>query len=65
MGRSFANLHIKSRNLEKIVEALRVLSEEHAEVLGLPNNEAQDSKFVMYISKSNENWISVLHDYFV
>ncbi|WP_339205759.1 hypothetical protein MHH56_32825 [Paenibacillus sp. FSL K6-3182] len=65
MGRSFANLHIKSKNLEKTVDALRELSEGHATVLGEPNNETQEIKVVMYISKSNENWISVLHDYFV
>ncbi|GAA3412356.1 hypothetical protein ACFFNY_23230 [Paenibacillus hodogayensis] len=63
MGRSFANLHIKSNNLEKTIEALRELSEGHAKVLG--RNEAQETKAVMYISQSNENWISVLHDYFV
>ncbi|OME65803.1 hypothetical protein BSK65_23735 [Paenibacillus odorifer] len=65
MGRSFANLHIKSNNLEKTVEALRELSEGHATVLGKPNNEAQEFNVVMYVSKSNEYWISVLHDYFV
>ncbi|WP_068776520.1 hypothetical protein [Paenibacillus sp. FJAT-26967] len=65
MGRSFANLHIKSSNLEKTVEALRELSEAHGEVLGKLNNEASEFKVVMYVSKSNENWISVLHDYFV
>lgn len=65
MGRSFANLHIKSNSLEKTVEALRELSEGHGEVLGKPNTEAQQIKVVMYVSKSNENWISVLHDYFV
>ncbi|GKU79018.1 hypothetical protein [Paenibacillus sp. L3-i20] len=65
MGRSFANLHIKSKNLEKTVEALRELSKEHAIVLGEQNNEAQENKVVMYVSKSNENWISVLHEYFV
>ncbi|GGD80870.1 hypothetical protein [Paenibacillus nasutitermitis] len=64
MGRSFANLHIKSKSLEKTVEALRELSEGNAEVLGMPSNEDQE-KVVMYVSKSNENWISVLHDYFV
>nr|WP_232243112.1 hypothetical protein [Paenibacillus sp. GSMTC-2017] len=58
-------MHIKSKNLEKTVEALRELSQEHAKVLGEPNNEAQEIKVVMYVSKSNENWISVLHDYFV
>lgn len=63
MGRSFANLHIKSKNLEKTVEALRELSERHPKVLG--KNEAQETKVVMYVSKSNEDWISVLHDYFV
>ncbi|MCT6924218.1 hypothetical protein [Metasolibacillus sp.] len=61
MGRSFANLHIKSKDLEKTVEVLR----EHAKVLGMSNNRAQEIKAVMYVSKSNENWISVLHDYFV
>ncbi|MNO50754.1 hypothetical protein D3C76_411390 [compost metagenome] len=65
MGRSFANLHIKSNNLEKTVEALRELSEGHAEVLGMTNDEDQETKVIMYVSKSNENWISVLHDYFV
>ncbi|HBS44588.1 MAG TPA: hypothetical protein DEA91_09275, partial [Paenibacillus sp.] len=65
MGRSFANLHIKSNNLEKTLEALRELSERHGEVLGKSNKEAQEIKVVMYVSKSNENWISVLHDYFV
>lgn len=59
MGRSFANLHIKSENLEKTIEALRELSVEHPEVLGNP------SKVVMYVSQSNENWISVLNEYFV
>lgn len=61
VGRSFANLHIKSKDLEKTVEVLR----EHAKVLGISNNRAQEIKAVMYVSKSNENWISVLHDYFV
>ncbi|WP_422658917.1 hypothetical protein ACK8P5_25220 [Paenibacillus sp. EC2-1] len=65
MGRSFANLNIKTNNLEKTVEALRELSEEHGKVIGKSNEEAQESKVVMYVSKSNENWISVLHDYFV
>lgn len=59
MGRSFANLHIKSENLEKTIEALRELSVNHADVLGNP------SEVVMYVSKSNENWVSVLHEYFV
>ncbi|RXZ83782.1 hypothetical protein EBB07_05215 [Paenibacillaceae bacterium] len=88
MGRNFANLHIKSDNLEKTVEALRELSKGAANVLGKssfqeqsvsdsidphvneldykkPANEDQEIKVVMYVSKSNENWISVLHDYFV
>lgn len=65
MGRSFANLHIKSKNLEKTVEALRNLSVEHPEVLGLPTNQNRTIDVVIYISKSNESWISVLHDYFV
>ncbi|GIO05536.1 hypothetical protein J31TS6_15640 [Brevibacillus reuszeri] len=59
MGRSFANLHIKSENLEKTVEALRAISAEHPEVLGNP------SIAVMYISQSNENWISVLNEFLV
>ncbi|MFX3631830.1 MAG: hypothetical protein ACE3L7_07085 [Candidatus Pristimantibacillus sp.] len=63
MGRSFANLHIKSNNLEKTIEVLRELREGHAVVLG--RDEAQETKVVMYVSQSNENWISVLHDYFV
>lgn len=63
MGRSFANLHIKSNNLEKTIEALRELSKGHPKVLG--KNETEEAKVVMYISKSNENWVSVLHDYFV
>nr|WP_235918206.1 hypothetical protein [Paenibacillus lutrae] len=58
-------MHIKSSNLEKTVEALRELSAAHSEVLGKPNNEVSEIKVVMYISKSNEKWISVLHDYFV
>nr|WP_237392009.1 hypothetical protein [Paenibacillus dendrobii] len=58
-------MHIKSKSLEKTIEALRELSEGHAQVLGKSNNEAQEIKVVMYVSKSNENWISVLHDYFV
>jgi len=63
VGRSFANLHIKSNNLEKTIEALRELSKGHGDVLGI--KEAHEPPVVMYISKSNENWISVLHDYFV
>lgn len=76
MGRSFANLHIKSSNIEKTVEALRALSEDFPEVLGLSSkqesevstsidspNDSQENN--MYISRSNEHWISVLHDYFV
>ncbi|MNP65442.1 hypothetical protein D3C76_1610320 [compost metagenome] len=50
MGRSFANLHIKSNNIEKTVEALRELSEAHAKVLA--KNEDHESKVVMYISES-------------
>ncbi|TVX89770.1 hypothetical protein [Paenibacillus agilis] len=64
MGRSFANLHIKSTNVEKVVKALRELGEGHAEILGL-KKEAPAIKTVMYVSKSNDNWISVLQDYFV
>ena len=79
MGRNFANLHIKSNNLEKALKALRELSEGSPEVLGKKSsvqnrtvpeadkteNEAQDNTFVFHVSKSNENWVSVLHDYFV
>ncbi|KOP65881.1 hypothetical protein AMS62_12005 [Bacillus sp. FJAT-18019] len=78
MGRSFANLHIKSSNLEKTVEALRALSEGFREVLGKSSkqesedtksidspNDSQENNMAMYISRSNEHWISVLHDYFV
>ncbi|MGG3280512.1 hypothetical protein [Paenibacillus solani] len=78
MGRSFANLHIKSSNLEKTIEALRALGEDFPEVLGRSSNQesedtksidspndSQENNVVMYISRSNENWISVLHDYFV
>ncbi|MEK8130109.1 hypothetical protein WMW72_19575 [Paenibacillus filicis] len=54
---------MKSKNLEKTIDALRELSEGHAKVLG--RHEAQESKVVMYVSKSNEKWISVLHDYLV
>lgn len=63
MGRSFANLHIKSKNFEQTVQALRELSEGHPQVLGEKENE--EAQVVMYISKSNENWVSVLHNYFV
>lgn len=78
MSRSFANLHIKSGDLEKTVKALRALSEDFPQVLGRSTNQAsedtksidssndsQENKVVMYISKGNEHWISVLHDYFV
>jgi len=82
VGRSFANLHIKSKDLEKTIGALKKLGEEHPEVLGLSTNRADSEgrgrfvdelpkqdhseiNVVMYISKSNESWISVLHDYFV
>ncbi|WP_042161221.1 hypothetical protein [Paenibacillus gorillae] len=63
MGRSFANLHIKSKNLEKTIDVLRELSKEHAKVLG--RKDAQETKDVFYISQSNENWTSLLHEYFV
>jgi len=78
VSRSFANLHIKSSDLEKTVEALRALSKNFPEVLGRSSNQesedkkpidspsdSQENNVVMYISKSNEHWISVLHDYFV
>ncbi|MFC4301978.1 hypothetical protein [Cohnella boryungensis] len=51
MGRSFANLHIKSNNHEKTVEALRELSEGHAKVIG--RDETQENKVVMYVCQSN------------
>lgn len=66
MGRSFANLHIKSNNLENTIEALRELSEKDANVLGRSaENESLEPQVDMYVSNSNEKWISVLHDYFV
>lgn len=73
MGRSFANLHIKSKSLEKTVEALKKLSEEHAKVLGqssthnqaISDGEIEELNVVMYVSESSENWMSVLHNYFV
>ncbi|MCR8844447.1 hypothetical protein NQ117_12200 [Paenibacillus sp. SC116] len=64
MGRSFANLHIKSIHLEKTIQALKEMCERHPEVLGLKSGDPS-IKTVMYVSKSNDNWISVLHDYFV
>lgn len=66
MGRSFANLHIKSNRLEKAIVALKELSEVHAQVLGNRENDSSETNITMYISKSNpyESWISVLHDYF-
>lgn len=30
-----------------------------------PETESQTAKVVMYINKSNESWVSVLHDYFI
>ncbi|MBP2110366.1 hypothetical protein [Paenibacillus silagei] len=63
MGRSFANLHIKSGDLEKTLQALQELIHKHGKVLGYP--EAPERKAVIYVSQSNEGWISVLHDYFV
>ncbi|MNB97417.1 hypothetical protein D3C75_446440 [compost metagenome] len=65
MGRSFANLHIKSDDLEKSIEALRELSSRHGEVLGYSKGKTPESKPVMYISKSSGGWISVLHEYMV
>lgn len=67
MGRSFANLHIKSNHFEKTISALKELSEGHAQVLGNRENGSSETNITMYISKSNvnESWISVLHDYFV
>lgn len=88
MGRSFANLHIKSENIEKTIKALKELSGSHTNVLGQSSiqdqvvsdgkdragddlnnqtskNEPEEINVVMYVGKSNENWVSVLHDYFV
>lgn len=65
MGRSFANLHIKSGDLEKTLRALQELTKKHGTVLGYPDPEAPEHKAVIYVSQSNEGWISVLHDYFV
>ena len=63
MGRSFANLHIKTHNFEKTIEALKLLGHE------LKNKEreyeAEETSIVMHLRDSNEYWISVLHDYFV
>ena len=68
-------MHIKSNHLEKTIEALKALSEGSGEVLGKSSNSnqavsddahsEQTQETVIYISSSNENWISVLHDYFV
>ncbi|MEK3900167.1 MULTISPECIES: hypothetical protein [unclassified Paenibacillus] len=63
MGRSFANLHIKSGDLEKTLQALQELTGKHGKVLGYPDT--PERKAVIYVSQSNEGWISVLHDYFV
>lgn len=63
VGRSFANLHIKSGDLDKTLQALKELIAKHGKVLGYP--ETPERKAVIYVSQSNEGWISVLHDYFV
>lgn len=52
MGRSFANLHIKSDDLEKTIEALRELSTGYGEVLGYSKGKTPESKPVMYVSQS-------------
>ncbi|MEK5035603.1 hypothetical protein MKY96_29630 [Paenibacillus sp. FSL R7-0302] len=65
MGRSFANLHIKSGDLDKTLQALKELTAKHGKVLGYPDSETPERKAVIYVSQSNEGWISVLHDYFV
>lgn len=41
VGRSFANLHIKSSGMEKSIEALRELVEREPGVLGLLSDEDQ------------------------
>ncbi|EGG34822.1 hypothetical protein [Paenibacillus sp. HGF5] len=71
MGRSFANLHIKSSHFDKTIEALKALSEGSGGKSSNSNQAVSDDaqseqtqETVMYIS-SNESWISVLHDYFV
>lgn len=65
MGRTFANLHVKTNNLEKTVEALHLLIDEHGKVLGNPREKDPEGKVVLYLNANNEKWISVLHDYFV
>ncbi|MFF2890389.1 hypothetical protein [Paenibacillus sp. NPDC057967] len=77
MGRSFANLHMKSDSLEKSIEAFRALATQNPDLLGLSDEDQRDTditgthhesdkdKLVLYISENNEKWVSVLHDYFV
>ncbi|WP_405105463.1 hypothetical protein MHH28_21710 [Paenibacillus sp. FSL K6-1217] len=65
MGRSFANLHIKSGDLDKTLQALKELIAKHGKVLGYPDSETPERKAIIYVSQSHEGWISVLHDYFV
>ncbi len=71
MGRSFANMHIKSGNLEHIIEVLRELAHKAPNVLGLDDlrdeSEAGESmaESNIYVNQNNEYWVSVLHSYFV
>ncbi|GKU77213.1 hypothetical protein [Paenibacillus sp. L3-i20] len=52
MGRSFANLQMKSSNVEKTIEALRKLNEVYPKVLG--RKEDPETNIVMYVSQSKE-----------
>ncbi|RJE82613.1 hypothetical protein D3P07_26535 [Paenibacillus sp. 1011MAR3C5] len=77
MGRSFANLHMKSDSLERSIEAFRALATQNPDVLGLSDEEqgqadltgthyeSDKDKLVLYISQTNKNWVSVLQDFFV
>jgi len=77
LGRSFANLHIRSDSLEKSIEAFRALAIQDPDALGLSDEEQRGTyvtdsdhepdkgQLVLYISQSNENWVSVLQNYLV
>lgn len=77
MGRSFANLHIRSDSLEKSIEAFRALAIQDPDALGLsdeehrgtyvsdPDHAPDKGQLVLYVSQSNENWVSVLQNYLV
>jgi hypothetical protein len=56
---------VKTNNLEKTVQALHLLIDEHAKVLGNPREKNPEGKVVLYLNANNEKWISVLHDYLV